>query len=405
MSTPAARSTAGDRLPSLTGLRAIAALMVFGFHVWALGIFASPGVNKVLAHSVSEGVIGVTFFFILSGFILTWTARDSDTTTAFWRRRYVKILPNHLVTWVIAFVFLSMTGLTLTGTFQRFGLDSIPNLFLLQPWFPRGQIFFSMNIPSWSLGCEAFFYLLFPFTLPVVRRIAPGRLWTVAVGLLVAVVAMPFVAQIAFHDGTNVPTLPVTNDRMWFVYTLPPVRWLEFLLGMVLARIVREGRWIRVGLWPATGLVLVAYVGASYLPYLYSLVAGAVVPLALLVPAAAAADLAGKPSPWRSPVWVWLGNVSFAFYMIHQLVIRWTKYELGFTRSWDTPAAIGVTALILAIALAAATVLYYAVERPIVRWFSGPRRRIPAVVPASRTVLPAPAAVLPAAAADEAAVG
>ena len=78
VSTAPPAPSAGERLPSLTGLRAIAALMVFGFHVWALGIFASPGVNKVLAHSVSEGVIGVTFFFILSGFVLTWTARDND---------------------------------------------------------------------------------------------------------------------------------------------------------------------------------------------------------------------------------------------------------------------------------------------------------------------------------------
>jgi peptidoglycan/LPS O-acetylase OafA/YrhL len=357
--------------------------MVFGFHIFALGYFGSPGVNKVLAHSAAEGVIGVTFFFILSGFVLTWTARTHDTATGFWRRRYVKILPNHLVTWLIAFVFLSISGATLTGTFDRFGLDSIPNLVLLQPWFPRGEIFFSMNIPSWSLACEAFFYLLFPFTLPVVRRIGARWLWPAVVGLLAAIILMPLVAGLAFHDGTNVPTLPVSNDRMWFVYTLPLVRWLEFLLGMVLARLVQTGRRWPIGLWPATVLVLVAYVGASYLPYLYSLVAGAVVPLALLVPAAAVADLEGRHSPWRSRVWVWLGNVSFAFYMVHQLVLRWTKYALGATRSWDTPAAIGLTLLTLALSLLAATILYYAVELPIVRRFSRARRHTPAV-PAPR---------------------
>jgi peptidoglycan/LPS O-acetylase OafA/YrhL len=373
----------GTRLPSLTGLRAIAALMVFGFHIYALGIFASPTVNKVFAHSASEGVIGVTFFFILSGFILTWTARSADTYVNFWRRRAVKIIPNHIVTWIVAFIFLSISGLTLTGTFAQFGLDSIPNFFMIQPWFPRGQIFFSMNIPSWSLACEAFFYLLFPFMLPVVKRIDPRWLWGVAIGLMAAIILVPVIANAAFHDGTNVPTLPVTDDRMWFVYTFPPIRMLEFILGMVMARVVQSGKWIRLGLWPASALVLIAYVGASYLPYVYSLVAGAVIPLALVVPAAAAADVSGRGSVWGNRVWVWLGNVSFSFYMIHQLMIRWVKYALGFTRSWQTPAAIGVTLMILALALLAATILYYAVEMPIVRHLSGARH--PVTVPAQRT--------------------
>ena len=366
----AATHSARDRLPSLTGLRTVAALMVFAFHVYAAALFASPTVTHWMAHVANQGGVGVTFFFLLSGFLLTWTARGDDTAPKFWRRRVVKIVPNHVVTWVLAFVFLSLTGLSLTGSFGGLGLDSLPNLFLISDWFPRAGIFFSMNIPSWSLGCEAFFYLCFPIGLVVLRKVRPQLLWPTAALLTGLVWLMPALAQALFHGGPLVPGLPVTEDRMWFVYTLPPVRLLEFLLGIVLALIVESGRWPRIGLGTATVLSLAGYLGSSYLPYLYSLVAGALIPLALLIPAAATADLEGRRSPWRGRVMVWLGNVSFAFYLVHQLVLRWVHYLLGPTKSWATPQALGITLLVLAVSLALGTVLYYAVEMPLVRRFS-----------------------------------
>jgi peptidoglycan/LPS O-acetylase OafA/YrhL len=84
--------------------------------------------------------------------------------------------------------------------------------------------------------------------------------------------------------------------------------------------------------------------------------------------------VSGGRSPWRGRVVVWLGNVSFAFYLVHQLAIRWIHYAFGATRSFDTPEAIGLTALILVLAMAVATVLYYGVEQPMVRRFSVGRR-------------------------------
>jgi peptidoglycan/LPS O-acetylase OafA/YrhL len=366
------------RLPSLTGLRTAAALMVFGFHIYAVGLFASPGVNRWMAHSLSQGGVGVTFFFLLSGFLLAWTARADDTARAFWRRRAAKILPNHAVTWLAALAFLGWTGLSLTGSFTPLGLDSLPNLFLIQDWFPRAGVFFSMNIPSWSLGCEALFYLCFPLLLRGLRRVPVRLLWPLAVLLVTAVWLVPLLAQALFHGGPMVPGLPVSEDRMWFVYTLPPVRMLEFALGMVLALVVAAGRWPRVPLGPATVLALAGYVASSYLPYLWGLDAGALVPLALLIPAAATADLTGRPSFWRTRTMCWLGNVSFAFYMVHQLVIRYLHFLFGATRSFGTAEALGLTALCLAVSLLLATALYYAVELPLMRRLGTSRRRPPA---------------------------
>src|SRR5207244_705333 len=107
--------TAGPRftrLPSLTGLRFYAALLVFLSHA-ALPI----ATIRLLADDNTEytflwlarpaGGLGVTFFFVLSGFILTWSARPTDTARAFWRRRAAKIIPSYVVAWVLAMVLVA----------------------------------------------------------------------------------------------------------------------------------------------------------------------------------------------------------------------------------------------------------------------------------------------------------
>ncbi|WP_406046043.1 acyltransferase family protein [Micromonospora sp. NBC_00898] len=91
--TPAA----AGRLPSLTGLRWVAALLVFGFHVGTMRIVAEPDNQAVIDRQLSLGLSGVEFFFILSGFVLVWSYRDGERRRTFLRRRLAKIYPNHLL--------------------------------------------------------------------------------------------------------------------------------------------------------------------------------------------------------------------------------------------------------------------------------------------------------------------
>src|SRR5688500_12797828 len=80
-----------SRLPSLTGARFIAAGLVFVFHATFAWPFASSGAQETSGLLFSQGgYTGVTFFFILSGFVLTWAVRPGDTTPRFWRRRFFK---------------------------------------------------------------------------------------------------------------------------------------------------------------------------------------------------------------------------------------------------------------------------------------------------------------------------
>jgi peptidoglycan/LPS O-acetylase OafA/YrhL len=359
-----------SRLPSLTGLRFLAALGVFGFHVHAQGLFADGTADTVVAKLFSQGAIGVSFFFILSGFVLTWSARPRATARSVWRRRAAKIFPNHVVTWVLA-----LAGLMVASSHAVSAVDAAPSLFLMQAWVPDEQVFFAVNTPAWSLSCEAAFYAAFPLLLVVVGRIRPDRLWAVAGALVAAIIVVPAVA-LPMPDGVG----------YWFVYVFPVTRGLEFALGMVLARIVREGRWIGVGLWPATALLVVGYAISGYLPGGFSYVAGTVIPLALLIPAAAVADLSGRKTPWRSRTFIWLGEVSFAFYLLHQLVVRYVDKVLG-GHTWSTLPALGIALTMLACSLLGAWLLYRIVERPMMRLLT---TRRPAPEP-PHVVAPAPA--------------
>lgn len=360
----------GSRLPSLTGLRFLAALLVCGFHATYENVFADRAVNDAFAQLFSKaGWVGVSFFFVLSGFVLTWSARPYDTARGFWRRRFFKIYPNHLLTFAAAVVLMLLAGQSVPGL--------LPNLLLVQTWLPDVDVILSVNPVSWSLACEALFYLAFPALLVAVRAIRPERLWWGAGALIAAVCCVPLVAEVFVPAGPDMDWLAVSEEHYWFIFAFPPVRALEFVLGMVMARIVRGGRWpAGPGVLPAVLALAAAYALALKAPFAYGLAAVTLIPVTWLITAAAAADLRGTASPFRGRAMVRLGELSFAFYVLHRLVQSYGHRALGAERTWSTPAAVGVLLLSVAVTLLLAAAVFTAYERPLVRRFGGrPRGR------------------------------
>lgn len=340
------------RLPSLTGLRFVAAALVFVSHTSTLRIFADHGVDNWTARFLPPlGYVAVEFFFVLSGFVLTWSARPTDTARAFWARRAVKIYPNNIVGCALAVV-----GIVATGNTVPLGV-ALPNVFLVQDWVPSVSVTGGINRPSWSLGCEVLFYLMFPLLLPLVRRVPDRLLWPVAAGIVAIVLLVP-----TLLPGTGGLSFP----QYWFIYVFPVSRLADFALGIVLARIVLAGRWPRLGFGAAVWLAVVAVVLVEFVPLRYALVAVMLAPLALVIGCGAVADVRGTPSPVRGRPAVWLGEVSYAFYIVHFLVLFYAHPLVG---RWqlDWPAAIGVYLMLFCVALGLAALLYHTVERPLVR--------------------------------------
>ncbi|MGY1779784.1 acyltransferase family protein [Geodermatophilus sp. SYSU D01036] len=319
-----------SRLPRLTSLRAFAALAVFLFHV-GRDVGWAPA-----AKIFSQSYIGVGFFFVLSGFVLAWTAREGTAARTFYWRRFARIYPVYLLTLLAAAAYLGVTG--------------HPNLaalllaiVLVQAWTDSIPLAFSVNGPAWSLSCEAAFYAAFPG----LRRLAARR-WAPAA------VAGWWLAAIVLSEVLNRTGHPVA------ALVNPLLRGSEFAIGVLLAGALRTGRVPRIPLPVALGPLLIGALACRALqvpsPLPETLLAPA---FALVIAWAAQADRAGRRG-WLTHRWlVFAGDVSYAFYLVHAFVLERLNEHIA------TPAAVAALGLVIATALAC--LLHVAVERPCQR--------------------------------------
>lgn len=123
---------------------------------------------------------------------------------------------------------------------------------------------------------------------------------------------------------------------------------------------------------PSIVLGIAAYAAAVYSPGSFMRVAVTLVPFALIVAAAAQADLRGTWSPFRDGVTVRLGAWSYAFYLLHtQVIIIWAvlaRRLFGYeVESLSGVALIGNIAVCLVVGVAVAAALYHFVEHPLER--------------------------------------
>ncbi|QEV45514.1 acyltransferase [Streptomyces vinaceus] len=392
------------RLDTLTGLRFPAAFVVFLYHAALLAFLGVPWLSSgsavttyydAVAH---VGALGVTFFFVLSGFVLTWSARDTDTAPRFWRRRFLKIVPNYVIVWALAMLVFAapVTDMTI----------GLLNLFMVQVWYPDFAINFGVNPAGWSLGVEAVFYLLFPVLLHWIKKIPAHRLNSWVVGVVAGIIATPLLSTLLVPAGAMMATEPDTSvNQYFFSYILPLPRVLDFALGILVARSVMAGRWRNIGMVWSGVLLAAAFVLGYFTPPIYSTRAVCVIPAALLIAAGAIADDEGRFTPFRNRVMVWLGDISFAFYLVHYTVMVAVWKLLG-SHAYSNAAAVGLMAVAMAVAILASWALYTLVERPITRRWSNPGKKRAAAAPvtdaaAAPAPAPAPAAAASASAAAE----
>ncbi|GAA2711275.1 MULTISPECIES: acyltransferase [Streptomyces] len=370
------RRAGGPLLPSLVGIRTVSATIVFVLHIIQVGVFSDVALSENLnTYFCKIGFVSVGFFFLLSGFILTWSAREGDRPLRFWRRRLARIYPSHLLVCAAALALLAERG-----TEPKAG-DVIPSIFLVQAWTSNETVFWGINGPSWSLAGEVLFYLAFPLLLRLVRRIPARRLWLCAGGLVGAVVAVALVAHLTVSGEPQTPFIKASWEQQWTVFNHPAARMLDFTLGIVMARILQTGRWIRLPFPVAAATIVPGYLLDLWLPDTFGMVAPTVVPLALIVTSAAAADLAGRPTGFQGRAMVRMGEISFAFYLTHTLLIIFGPIGRS-GHPWSLGQGLGLIALTYVLSLAVAWALCHGVERPLARRLGGRSGR-PRTAPAA----------------------
>lgn len=347
------------RLHSLTGLRILAALVVYLSHIPVPR--EAPGPVRTF---MASGYMGVTLFFILSGFILTVNYFDRlrhPSASAVWGyavARFARIYPLYLLILVVIIVRVELQGGSIHGW--------LDHVLMIQAWFPHDSEAFAFNGPAWSVSVELFLYACFPVIVLALVRVRSTRT-LIALGLL-TLASMTLLVM--FFVATNAADLPWSSPasaHRW-LYRTPVTRLGDFVLGALAARayfdlrdrprIVRAG-----GLLSIIGCIVI--VGLMSLPGMlftaFSWDLAYAVPCIAAIVGLAVAPLSAFGRLLSLPIFILLGEASYAFYLCHQQLLGYPGLA-GFQTS--ILREIPVLLVILCIAIA----LHIFVEKPARMW-------------------------------------
>jgi peptidoglycan/LPS O-acetylase OafA/YrhL len=362
-------------IKALTGLRIIAAVWVVLFHFRPLLWEAAPDFAAALAPVLDCGAQGVDLFFILSGFVLTWTYLDRmgrtwsmRATLRFLWLRLARVWPIYLVTLHLAALWIIFTRNvghvpsenvdTLTAT------SYIRQVFLVQLWY---QPFFdgtSWNGPAWSISAEWLAYLLFAGLALVVFRMARA---TRARSLLL----------LAFAASLPPVLLLLASGEFYTPWSWLPRIVMQFTAGALACAAVRKLRpsdRARQAAGYVSILLIVALVGALYYFSTHPVatvrdVSGLVDVLFVPIVVALSIGAGNLPRLLSTRVLVYLGQISFALYMVHELVhTAWIWAAQQFELTLSGGAGKFIVAGLVALALAFSSLMYHLVEEPARRW-------------------------------------
>ena len=358
--TGALDGAARPRLDALTGLRFFAALSVYLTH-----LLKPPDLDPHLQNVLSAGTLGVTFFFVLSGFVLAYTYFDrlrSPSLRAIWSyavARFARVYPLYI--------------LLLVGVFAYWNW-SLPewwllHVLMLQAWHPDVTVAFGLNGPAWSISVELFLYACFPLLVPMVARCDRSIRTLAIAGVVVALLVWTVATAFMLVGKVEVPSTDPWSAHRW-LYRGPAGRLGDLLFGMILARLYLrlDGRpgVARIAAIGAVLLVVLTFVNAMFRPSIlaayrldlsFMLLGGLLILCLALAPRGPVARVLG----W-API-VLLGDASYALYLVHE----YGMVMLG-SGTWSKTGALGGLAWelwVLAALVGVSILLHFAFERPM----------------------------------------
>ena len=337
----------------LTGLRFVAALWVLLHHALPRG--ASGSFTDAIG---ATGWLGVSLFFVLSGFLLTVRYAPQGalrgTRRRFWLERVARLAPTYALSLVFAAALFVREARVEQFTGGRIAGVVASVLSVQQAWRPETAC--AWNCPAWSLSVEFWFYLAFPILVVLAggwmmrRHRALRGLLVLLLALAAAATIFPWVESAG--AGWRLP-----------VYSLSPLaRWPEFLAGIGLAGMI--GGWAPASSRP--GLALVA-AGIAWLVGTVALRAPVQLAQLHLLPVALPGFVLVIAGCWAlreqsvpvlgSATAVLLGESSYALYLfhapLHGYLLAATNRVVGrgYDSSWAlfagyTAIAVGLSVLI-----------------------------------------------------------
>jgi peptidoglycan/LPS O-acetylase OafA/YrhL len=302
------------RLNALTGLRCFAAINIVMFH------FSNPLWFGPLAPVVDAGFISVSYFILLSGFVLGYNYNERARAgqldrKRFWEARFTRIYPIYLLSLLLSWGQLGQEYQSHTHAMFWAGMVLSP--FLLQGWIPAIATF--LNTPAWTMSAEAFYYVIFPWLARWKRpeRVRP-YLWKMA-GIWALGMVPGALYMIINPDGIPHPNRFSYGPWLWALKYTPYAHLPSFVFGVMLANLdgmVERGGRLRLilGIGGFVGIYWLLTLGPR-VPYAL-IHDGLLMPLfGCIVLGLAGDNLLASALGWRPLVFV--GEASYCLYLLH----------------------------------------------------------------------------------------
>jgi peptidoglycan/LPS O-acetylase OafA/YrhL len=341
------------RIEQLTFTRFIAAITIVIFH---FGLLAFPFKNEILTTLFKRSNIGVSYFFILSGFVMIIAyfkpSGEKIDVKKYFFYRFSRIYPIFILAAIgsVGCFFISSKNVKFVDLFL--------NLFNIHAWFPAHSLI--INPPSWSLTVEFFFYAIFPF---LFNKIYKNSRWQKLIFVILLIWLFTQIGINVLFYSPYYQGFPSVSHN--FIFYFPLFHLNQFLIGN-LAGLIYVNRLLKNKNYDVWILMIALLINLLILTKVHiclndGLMAIFFVPFILLM----ASNIGFITRIFNKKIFVFLGEISYGIYILQMLVFIVCKFILKKVgiQNHEFQFYISVIALIV---IASITYKYF--EVPIRNW-------------------------------------
>lgn len=283
---------------------------------------------------------GVSFFFVLSGFILTYVYSDLKgwyNIKLFYKARFAGIWPVYIVSFIFGYLLLN----------YKINMDTLISfLLMIQSWFPISTYYFSYNAVVWSISTEFFFYLLFPLLISSWDTTKLKKTSLSLITLVILMLVSNYFELLSYSKPEDHSiNLGITTHGL--LYISPLSRIFEFIFGMLIAHIYinninSKNTELMSTIYEVITIILIV-ISMMYMKFFINFTnnsflspalghwlvhSGSMFAFGLLIYVIAKGN--GKISNiLKKPFFVILGEISFSIYLFHQILLIYYRQNIS----------------------------------------------------------------------------
>jgi peptidoglycan/LPS O-acetylase OafA/YrhL len=343
----------GNRYAFADGLRGIAALWVVFYHLFHGGHVSqlSPFIGSTLSAVIFEyGNLGVSIFFVLSGFVMAVTTNSKHLDAAgalrFMQRRFLRLSPPYY--FAILFSLIILLDKSLIEHSVVF--PSFPNI-LAHFFYMQGILGFKeINVIYWTLCYEMQFYLIFALIIYLINYWSDSQRKQLLVILFSTLLGLLWLIA----PESVIPANNFASRHSLFINF-----WYAFCAGALVGwSIIRDDQFKKYTFFYCSVMMIAAYFKAD----LFAMTAAATAFLLLL------ALNYNKMNSWLNQRFLqFLGLISYSLYLIHNNI---TGILARVVRKFMHPGVVTelmITVVTVIVCLIAAYIMYLVIEKPVVK--------------------------------------